>query len=205
MSRATNIEIVNPAEKFYSWDATKGIFKNYNKESKENEETKLPFTFLVLDTLNTCKGYSDKDQSGYWSNEVRDTNTDILTVHTSKGVIAKDLYAAVKANPNCIGLKYSQSVYIGLLKDNELSLSNIQFTGAALSSWITFRKEHGNSLFKGAIEVAKSTTGKKGATVYQIPLFNKKEVSEEIDAKAKELDKILQEYLTLYLERNSKN
>lgn len=198
MSRSTNEKLVNPCAKFLQWKD--GTFQYWDKESSKNVEIKIPITFLVLDTLNTIKGYSDVDQSGFWSNEVRDTSKEVITVYTKKGLKAKGLYSEVKANPICTGAKYCQSVYIALLENNTLSLCNIQMLGAAVSSWIDFTKE--NDLYKGAIEVKSFIEAKKGATKYKVPTFTTVEVSNTINEEAKKLDQILQEYLSAYFKNS---
>lgn len=198
MSRTTNEKLVSPCSKFISWK--NGTFSYWDKATESNIEIKIPVRFLVLDTLNTIKGYSDTDQSGFWSNEVRDTKKEIITVYTKVGVKAKGLYEQVKANPACTGAKYCQSVYIALVEGDKLSLANIQMTGAAVSAWIDFTKD--NDLYKGAIEVNSSIEGKKGATKYQIPVFTKVDVTDKINKEAENLDKTLQEYLALYFKKS---
>jgi len=199
MSRSEETKIKNVAEKFLQWK--NGGFQWYDKETETKMEIKLPVKFLVLDTLSTVKGYSDANQSGFWSNEVRDTKKEILSVYTKKGLAAKGLYEEVKVHANCTGAKYSQSVYIALIEGDTLSLCNIQLMGAAVSAWIDFRKDNPD-IFTGGIEVATSIQGKKGATVYQIPVFTKIEVSNDLNEKAKELDVILQQYLTQYFKKS---
>lgn len=202
MSRSNNVEIKNPADKFFEWKG-EGGFKYFDKskgEKGENVNITLPFHFLVLDCLSTIKGFSDADQSGYWSNEVRDLKTENFTVRNKKGICAKGLYEAVINDRRINGAKYCQSVYIGYLDGTELRLGNLQLTGAALGAWIDFRKK--NKVYEGAIKVAKWLDCKKGKTDYTTPVFEMIAVKPETDEKAKELDKELQKYLTLYFAKN---
>ena len=202
MSRSNNIEIKNPANKFFEWKG-EGGFKYFDKskgEKGENVNMPLPFTFLVLDCLSTIKGYSDADQSGFWSNEVCDLKTEPFTVRSKKGICAKGLYDAVISDRRINGAKYCQSVYIGYLDGQDLVIGNLQLTGAALSSWIDFRKKA--KIYEGTVKVAKWIDCKKGATNYTTPVFEMLEVKPETDEKAKVLDKELQAYLTLYFAKN---
>lgn len=211
MSRSNNLELTNPASKFLEWNGEKGHFRYWDKEIViEGQEKKganvnvpLPFSFVVLDTLSTIKGYSDADKSGYWCNEVRDIKKDEMILHTKKGIVAKGIYEDVIRNRNAGGAKYCQSVYIAFKpgKDKTLEIANIQFTGAALSSWIDFRKN--NKVFEGAIVVKGCKQGQKGKVIYQMPVFTKLGLTPDSEKEAIELDKKLQQYLKAYLQRNN--
>lgn len=195
MSRSNNTEIKNPAVKFFQWSGGDGRIKWYDKETKENVFVDAPFTFLVLDKLITITGFCDDEQSGYWSNEIRNTKRDILTVRTKSGIKKQGYYDEVK---NLVGAKFAQSVYIAFYDDDkQLQIGNFKFNGCAVSSWIEFCK--GRDVYKGAIKISGATEEKKGATKYFAPVFEAKEdVSESANEAAIELDKQLQEYLTAY-------
>jgi hypothetical protein len=202
MSRSNNTEIVNPSKRFYRWNGESGGFQYYDKQTEKRVDVPLPFQFLVLDTLATVRGFNDADQSGYWSNEVRDIKKDILTVRTSKGICAKGLYESVITDRACTGAKFCQSVYVAVKADDgSLEIANIQMVGSALGAWIEFRKK--NKVFDGAIAVKTMIEGKKGKTTYQIPVFQKIETTPETDEIAKDLDKELQEYLSAYMKKTS--
>ncbi len=203
MSRSNQTDLINPAVHFYQWNGDKGGFKYWDKTKGEKGETvivPLPFTFIVLDTLSTIKGYNDAESSGYWSNEVRNIKEDILTVKSKGGLCAAGTYDKVIKDRNCNGAKYCQSAYVAIKEGSEFKIANIQITGAALSAWIEFRKKH--KIYEIAIGVAKFIEGKKGKTIFQIPVFQPVKLSPEADAKAKELDVELQKYLSVYLKTN---
>jgi len=197
MSRSNNTEIKNPAKKFFEWSSDNKAVKHYNKEAKANEFEKLPFGFLVLDTLSTIKGYSDAEGSGFWSNEVRDLKSEIFTVRNKNGIVASGYYKDLAAIKGLVGAKYSQSVYIAYKEGENYVLGNINFVGSSLSSWIDFRKK--NDIYKGAILITGFTDEKKGKTEYSKPIFEKRDASEAADKAAIALDKELQEYLKVRL------
>lgn len=203
MSRSNNTELINPSTRYYEWQGSTGKLKYFDKslgEKGENVIVDLPFTFLVLDRLATIKGYSDSDQSGFWSNEVRDTRTEMFTVKTKKGTVTTALYKDLAPILN-LGACYSQSVYIAYYDTNKkLVIGNIQMNGSAIGEWITFCK--GKDLYKCAVKIESATPAKKGATNYFTPVFKALPVSEETNAAAIALDKELQEYLTAYFNRN---
>lgn len=203
MSRSNNTELINPAKKFFQWDGTNGGFNYFDKTKGEKGErihVALPFRFLVLDALSTIKGFDDKAQSGYWSNEIRDLSIETLVIRNKNGICAKGLYEHIIVDANTKGSKYCQSVYIGYFQGEEMILANIQIMGAALGSWIDFRKK--NKIFDGAISITECIEGKKGITVYKIPVYKKIEVSKDSDSKAQQLDIELQDYLSKYFKIN---
>lgn len=195
MSRSNNTEIKNPAEKFFQWSGSDGQIKYYDKEAQENQIVDFPFPFLVLDRLTTMTGYSDEDQSGIWSNEIRNTKTQELTVRTKSGIKKKGLYEEVKT---VTGAKYAQSVYLAFYDENKnLQIGNFKMSGSAVSAWIEFCK--GRDIYKGAVKITGAEEQKKGATKYYSPIFEAiPEVKETTEENAKALDVQLQEYLTAY-------
>lgn len=202
MSRSNNTELVNPAKKFFEWQGSTGKIKAYNKELKENEFFDLPFTFIVLDRLTTITGYSDADQSGYWSNEIRSVKTEMLTVRTKNGIVAEGFYKDLSFILNK-GASYAQSVYIGYMEGGVLTIGNIKLTGSSIGTWIDFCK--GKKLYEIAVKITEATASKKGTTNFFIPTYVAASVSEDSNLKAIELDKELQEYLSEYFKRGGFN
>lgn len=205
MSRSNpSDKLTNPAKRFYEWSGDKGQFFYFDKEKGEKGEKvfiKMPFNFLVLDTLSTCKGFDDNLQMGYYSNEVRNTKTDTITVRNKKGIVFSGLYEAAKEKLGTKGLKYYQSVYIAQKEADGLGLYNIQLGGSGLSAFIEFCKE--NDVNKIAVSVKDVVEKKKGKTVYFEPIYTAVKVSDKANEEAIEVDKGLQEYLTPYLAKNA--
>lgn len=210
MSRSNPTELSpNPATKFIDWNGAEGFFYYFDKskgEKGEKVQIEMPFRFLVLDVLSTIKGFSDSDQKGFWSNEVRSTKDDVLNVRLGKSTTVElGLYADIKDRLAKIGADYTQSVYICMKEGNEYVIANINMKGAALSAWIEFRNKVKGAINEKAILVKSFTTGKKGAVTYKMPLFELIDVTTETNNIAIELDKQLQEYLNQYLSNNKKD
>lgn len=203
MSRSNpNEEIKSPCTRFYEWSGSLGNFKFYDKELKQNVDVPLPFTFLVLDTCATVKGFNDATQSGYWSNEVKDIRKDLITVRSKKGTEMSGTWEQIKAKMASEGVEYVQSVYIAIkMNGKDLALANIQMKGSALSSWIEFVKA--NKIMECAVTVKSATPAKKGATKYFEPKFEAIKIKEETNLEAVKLDEVLQEYLKAYFARNT--
>jgi hypothetical protein len=198
MSRSNQTETnPNPAKMFFKFASSKGAFQYYDKEKKENIVVKLPFRFMVLDTLSTVGGFSKNINSGFWANEVRNTTTDPLIVRTKDGVFAEGLYRdKIEAPLKADGGKFVQSIYIAYKDESkELIIANIQMMGSALGAWIPFTKANRQELFKGVVTVKTTVEEKNGANTYQVPVFKIGTVTEPTDAAAKLLDEELQVYL----------
>lgn len=210
MSRSNPVDLLtNPASKFYKWDSDNACFSYFDKTLGEKDasgKTKgenvlvpLPFNFLVLDQLSCVRGFNEPQQKSYYSNEVRNLSADIITVKSKNTVEKSGLYADVKT---LLGAKFCQSVYIGFKNAaKKLEIQNIQLTGAALNAWIEFLKT--NKINEIAVSVASSVKKKKGRNEYNEPVFKALKITDAVNAEAIELDKQLQEYLTVYLAKNA--
>lgn len=188
----------NPATKWFEWSGETGCIKYYSKANDANFEVPLPFSFMVLDMLNTVRGFSDSDGSGIWSNEVRDITHGALKVQTKEQVIAVGKWGEISDKVKARGGKFAKSIYIAFYDDEKtLHIGNLMLKGAALSAWFDFAKTV--NVEEGAIKIAEAVEATKGKTVYQVPVFKALQVSEESNEKAIELDKVLQEYLAGYL------
>lgn len=206
MSRSNNTEVKNPAKVFFEWAGGKGCLTYFDKtlgEKGEKVEVALPFSFLVLDRVSCIAGFSDADNSGFWSNEIRDTRTEKLTVRTKKGIIAEGLYNSPAIDKaKAAGAQYAQSVYIAFYdNDKNLVIGNLKLTGSGISPWIDFLKK--NDVYSSAVKMTKNPEIKvKGATRYFEPSFALQQITPEANDKAIELDKELQEYFKAYFKRN---
>lgn len=206
MSRSNpNERAINPAAIFLQWNSETKNFKYWDKklENPEKPDKKgmdvhvpLPFQFLVLDTLHTITGFSDDHGSGIYSNEVKNLKKETINIKIKGKTQALGLYDDVKNAVN--GAKYAQSVYIGYFEGKELKIGNIKLSGASIGSWIEHCKTH--KAEEGAVKVSTTTPGKKGNVTYNSPVFEVTAVSPATEAKAVDLDIILQEYLKVYLD-----
>jgi hypothetical protein len=220
MSRSNNTEIVNPSTKWIQWSGSKGILEVYNKETKENEELSMPFTFILLDELHTIKGFNEASEKGIYSNEIKDLKKQPLNVRMGKETIELGLYENIKDAVKVKGGKYSKSCYIAYFDENKvLRIGNIMMTGSSLAGgkykdenkneieiggWMDFVSKNKNEVYKKAIVVTlEERVCVKGANKYRVPKFTLKEISEETNKKATLLDIELQEYLKAYFHNQS--
>lgn len=194
----------NPCTRWFEWagGSDTGLVRFYDKEAKSNRTCDMPFTFIVLDELSTVRGWHEPSESGIYANEVRDTRQEVMLVRSFKGgELANGLYAAIRDRVGNVGGYYQASIYIAYKDGDALKIGNIGFAGAALQSWMEFRKAHRTEIYKQAVQVVGYTEGKKGSVVYRVPKFALKAIGEVTETQAIELDRELQEYLKGYLSR----
>ncbi len=204
MSRSNpNVNAPNPAVRWFEWNGEQGTVRYYDKESKQNVDVALPFTFLLLDEVASVRGWHDASQSGIYSNEVRDTRTEPFIVKSFKGgTLAEGLYKDIKGLVK--GASYVANCYIAFKQDGKnLVIGSLRFKGSALGAWMEFRKAHRGDLFNAAVHVTGYTEGKKGRIVFRVPTFETKSVSEDTNRIAADLDKELQSWLTAYFSRKT--
>ena len=197
MSLSNQTSTVSPAKHFLR--VKSGSVNFYDKEAGENINVPLPLSFVVLDQLATVKGWSDSDQSGYWSNEVKSAGQDALTVRTKNGVKATGIWKEIKGDSSVSGAKFNTSVYIAASGRDGLEIQNIAFSGASLNAWIEFvNANKGVTRGKQKVVITGFLDAKKGAVKYQVPVFAAEEIKETELEEATKLDVELQEYLDGY-------
>ena len=205
MSRSNpNTGSSNPSTRWHEWagGSDGGFLTYYDKEKKENVNVTLPFTFILLDETATVKGWHESSESGIYANEVRDTRQEVLVVRAFKGgELASGHYAAIRDRVGSMGGHFVANLYIAYRNGNELAIGALQFKGAALKDWMEFRKASRNDIYAKAITINGYADGKKGSVKYRTPKFALSPISDASNAKAIELDKELQAYLSAYFAR----
>lgn len=206
----------SPAVKFFEWSSTNKCLKYFDKNIPDKETgimgtnvlVPIPFVFLVLDELSCVKGYRKRTKTSIWSNEVRDTTREIMYVKSidsgAKSVVSEDSNIYQKLSVK--DAKYVKSVYVAFFDtDKTWKLGNIQMKGSALGAWIEFTspdKKSGKArpnLLTSAVKLNSSIYDNSGEVAFNKPVFvESKNVPQDVNDKATELDKVLQEYLPRY-------
>jgi hypothetical protein len=197
----------NPATRWFEWNGENGVVRYYDKEKKETVEVGSDFTFLWLDELGSVRGWHESSKSGIYSNEVKDTRQDVLIVKAFKGgTLAEGLYKDIKDRVNSVGGQFNANCYIAFKNGGgQLALGSIRFKGAALGSWMEFRKAHRADLLEKAVRINGFTEGKKGRITYRMPVLSLVDVTPATNDAAIALDKQLQSYLAGYLKKNKRD
>lgn len=198
--------VVNPSTRWFEWNGETGVVRYYDKAAQRNVEVGNDFSFVLLDELGSVRGWHDASDSGIYSNEVKDTRQDVLIVKSFKGgTIAEGLYKDIKDRVNAAGGQFVANCYLGYkAEDGALSIGCLRFKGAALAAWMEFRKAHRAALYEKGIRIKGYTEGKKGRIVFRTPVLHITELSPASHAQAVGLDKVLQEFLSVYLKKNKR-
>jgi hypothetical protein len=205
MSRSNpTVNAPNPAVRWFEWNGEHGKVRYYDKDAKKNIDVPLPFSFLLLDELASVRGWHDASESGIYSNEVRDTRTDILVVKSFKGgTLVEGVYKDIKDRANAVGGHFNANCYIAFKASTGLAIGCLRFKASALGAWMEFRKAHRSELYEKAVNITGFSEGKKGRIVFRVPTFELKDVSGETNAIALDLDKQFQDWLKGYLSRKT--
>lgn len=210
MSRSNpNEHAPNPAVRWFEWNGEHGVVRYYDKDEKKNVDVPLPFSFLLLDELASVRGWHDASESGIYSNEVRDTRTDILVVKSFKGgTLAEGIYKEIKDRVNTLGGQFVANLYIAVADDTEpgdpqYQIASLRFKGSALGSWMEFRKACRSALYEKAIVIDGYTEGKKGKVKFRTPNFRPALASAAENEAAFALDKEFQGWLKSYFNRRT--
>lgn len=200
-----NQVLTNPVKFFIQWKSKEESFIYYNKDKKEDVKMPKPFVFIPLSMCFTLKGYNQKKQKSYISNEVENLESDILTIrsyditkkaNTEWSGVFKDLKKIMDDN-----IKYTISLYSGIKsKKGAMTLVNLQMNGAALFHWFEFAKK--NDIWANAIKVEKDTDEVNGAVKYKAPVYEIAPLSKEDDVEAGKLQKEIESYLKDYFAKN---
>lgn len=183
-----------PAQRFFKIRASTGDVAWYDKGEGRERGVSLPFKFIVLDILTTIKGFHETSNSGIWSNEIRSTRSEGLIVRAKSGVIAEGTYDEIKHKVKAQGGKFAHSVYIAYSQDDEWTLGNINFAGAAVSAWFDFRQNRNLDTDPG-VAITGFSEEKKGRAEYFVPTFAGWQVDPADLESATHLDGVLQAYL----------
>lgn len=200
-----NQVLTNPAQYFIQWKSKDESFNYYNKETKKDVKMPKPFVFIPLFMAYTLKGYNQKKQKSYISNEIENLDNDILCIRSYD--VAKNsntewtgTFKEVKEVMDD-NIKYTISLYAAIKsKKGEMTLVNLQLNGAALFHWFEFAKK--NDIWSNAIKVERDTDEKNGAVSYKAPVYELASISPEDDAKAGELQSTIEAYLKEYFAKN---
>jgi len=198
-TRSHNEGSSNPAKLFLAWDTQASAWEYWDKENKVSKTLPINTAFIVLDQLNTAKGWDDR-KGGMWSNEVRSV-ADKLVVKCKDGILASGTWSEVKATN---GIKFTKSVYAMAKVGTDYELVNFQLKGCALTAWIEFQDEiGGQSKLEGdvVVSIKEAVADKKGAVSFNKPVFAivSNTLTDEAAVQADKMDAELQVHLDTYL------
>ena len=174
----------SPVSAILEWKAkeTDGFFSVYDKEAGDIAVKEL--SFVLLGERSCVNGYYAKQNTGAWSNEVKDTTKEPMTVMYKKdgkvSKIAEGLYKAIKPEVESAGLKFHKAVYAMVYNSDEVAdgtIVKLMLKGAALYAWSQFRDSGGA---KQGIKFTGASIQQNGAIKYNIPLFEAEALAQDV-------------------------
>lgn len=199
MSLSNPTASTSPVTKYIEWKGGEGVFSYWDKEQENRVNMPERFYIIVLDQLNTVRGYHEESESGIFANEVHNLSKQELTVKSHKGgVIAQGLWNDIKDKVTAKGGKYTKAVYAALIvpkpdKTFSVECVKLDIYGSSVSPWIDAKIYDDGSV----IELSKNPEAqKKGKTVFYQPFIVKKEKRLDVLDRCIAMDKELQQYLS---------
>lgn len=198
MSRNSKI-VENPAIRTFVWKNKKtkkdvvlretGWYyydKNANDGQGDNIKVDFPLNFIWLETAQSFTGYSEKEDSGLYSNEIL-TSPEAVAKYGKKELVlkcktkelCKGFYADIKEEAKGYGAKYCNAVYAMMQIEGNWEIVRFLMSGSSGSAWMSFNNKTQN--VRNMISCTGSTEieMKTGAT-YEAPVFQYISVSPEV-------------------------
>jgi hypothetical protein len=209
MSRSNpQVNLTNPATRFFQWRADKGELSYYDRDLKQSIDVPFPFRFLVRDVLAMAGGGTKKfnEYVKYFSNMVRPHNLkkEAFTVRSRTGkhtvTEATGYWGDIK--PKLQGVKFVNAIFCAFYDENKtLQIGMLKLQGAAGAAWFDFNKGRGTCSGVHTIS-GRSEPLQNGNITYYQPVFSwSDKVSDETNNSALDLDVQLQAYLNAYFEQ----
>ena len=199
----TKEKVQSPVTNFLKWSNSNGAFNDYDKQTKETSLKKMPLKFLVLANYISIGGFDEASNSGYWSNEIKDTRTETLFVRNGNGLFKQGLYADIKADLAVVKCKYTEALYV-MLEDG--TLGHIKLSGTNSRLWFSFKAIAKTKLSKNWTVFSDAKVAKKGSITWSEPTISiGEEISAEDAAKADILYDVIQAYKTAPIESEDIN
>lgn len=199
MSRSNPQITNNPVQRYFEWSSDDGKVKYYDKLQEKNIVLDN-FSFMYLDHTFKFTGYSDTTEKMIWSNEFKNFDQ-IINVRAGNELISRGNYNEIKDQVKNNGGKFTFSIYIAFKIGESYEIGNLQLKGVGLNGWLEFWKKNSKEIHEKAVKIDGYQEGKKGKVTYTIPVFKILDISEQANNKAVELDKIVQEYLSVLLNK----
>lgn len=192
----------NPASKFLTWKSKSQSFTYWDNNLKEEiglDHSNM--TFVVLDQLNTVTGVTQKngEHVTLYSNEVRSLKKNPLHVKCGKEEYCSGYWEEIRDRK---GIKFCKSIYAMAITGGNRELVCFKLSGAGLGNWfeVSQIKNIHNCLFA----VTGVEKGKKGSVEFTSPIFEviDNELNLEDDSASMEMDRELQAYLKVKLQKD---
>lgn len=190
--------VPSPVRYYVSFSGERGTFSYWDSANKERVDLGSNIEFVIMDTRSAIAGWSDEANARIYSNRVKSTVKEELTVRCGTSILAKGMYADIKEKIKDKGAKFCTEVFALMLINEEYQPVQIDLTGAALGCWMKFVDELGGpwALYAFKIVTSLGEKKKKGRVEYVEVNFATAELDSELNEQANNFnDDALQPYL----------
>lgn len=194
-----NASKVKSPVRYYVTFGGDGVFSYWDSEAKTRVTLGSEVEFIVMDTRSAITGWNDDAAARVYSNRVKSTVKEELTVRCGASTLVKGMYADVKEKIKAVGGKFCTEVFALMNIGGEFEPVQLDLSGASLGCWMTFIDELGGPWAVYAFKVTTSLGDqkKKGS----VKFFEVKFATAELDAELNEAanafnDDFLQPYLS---------
>lgn len=209
MSRSNKQQLNDPATKILRWTSEKGCFQVYDRESGEKNDLNIPVSFVVLDELQTVKGWSAKYDSGIYANLWRSNEPGFFKVRVNQGG-GNDFpitghWKTIKDRVENEGGKWVKVIY-AMMKAKAGGYETVRIDLHGVVAYL-FGQIKGS--MDGAIVIKETFVDeklkKKLRKEFLFPKFEKMKINEDVEEQAILKDRELQDYLTDYFQAINAN
>ncbi len=180
-----NNHATNPASLKITWKSAEKRFASYDLVTKE-QALLGNIQFALLTETISIAGFHQEQNVGIFSNEIKNTKTEPLSVRTKNGVLIEGLYNSISEKLQ--GGKFANNLYVRL-RNGELAV--IQLSGAALKQYFLYKEANKGKIASNWITITGVKDEKKGAIKYSTPIFTIGEALTQDETDTSELDYML--------------
>ena len=178
----------SPIEYTLEWKSKESQFEVYIKDIQQ-KKLLTPETFILLDDRFTVKGWSDKANSGIWSNSIKRLDHETLKIYDKNGLLYEGLYNREKVEA------FGGKAYKELVVLETGGINCYQFKGAAMFQVNEALKTIDTNNY--VVEYDGVENKKKGSVAYSVPLFKQgREITKEERNEAIAKVEVLKEYFS---------
>lgn len=162
----------SPVKKYLSFGGGTGQIGWYDKNAPEDEKKKAvdSLEFTILDIKSSIRGYHEASSSQISSNmlDPYSVGKEEFEVRLGGKVIKKGIWSKIKSelDSEAKGAKFTTNIFALADVGNGMEVVKLDLNGSALSPWIEFSKEIGDSIYDKKITITKGQlcTRKNGET-----------------------------------------
>jgi hypothetical protein len=195
-------KLSSPISYYFVYKGDKGHFERWDK-AKEQNVIHESLELILVDSRYSITGWNDASKGKIYSNLIKDSRSEPLTVRVGKQILTTGIYQAIKPQVKGAGGKYSVNLFC-LVKDGQQWITaNVIFSASVLSNWSDYVKEKGiKNIYSQKLTISRGEQKTKGAIKWYALKIEAVQASGDLCTKADNFDTTS---LSLYLNQYKSN